>query len=112
MSDILYGTEASNPIKTYPLYGTEAIKDSLITSNKFIYGMTALCIYTIPTYTGLSVFITHCLPKKWHLYMHGKVTALGVLCCFANCCLFDLAYFFLPSFSSLIHVQGLLTVTF
>ena len=33
----------------------------------------------------------------------GKVTALGVLCCFALfVCLFDLACFFLSSFSSLI----------
>ena len=33
-----------------------------------------------------------------------KVDCLGVLCCFAllPCCLFDLACFFLPSFSSLI----------
>ena len=50
----------------------------------------------------------------------GKVTALGVLCCFALfvclfVCLFDLACFFLPSFSHLslkhIHVHVLTEVS-
>ena len=37
------------------------------------------------------------------LIFFGKMTTMGVLCCFAlNYCLFDLACFFLPSFSSLI----------
>ena len=41
-------------------------------------------------------------------FVLGNVTALGVLCCF-HCCLFDLACFFLPSFSCLIKTLILYT---
>ena len=41
-------------------------------------------------------------PTRGSSFFLGKVTALGVLCCFALfVCLFDLASFFLPSHLSL-----------
>ena len=50
-------------------------------------------------------------PTRGSSFFSGIVTALGVLCCFnLQCCLFNLASFFLPSFlpsSSLFNVcQG------
>ena len=43
-----------------------------------------------------------------YIYILGKVTALGVLCCFALfVCLTLLASFFLPSHLSLKHVYTL-----
>ena len=41
-------------------------------------------------------------PTRGSSFFFGKVTGLGVCCVALPCCLFDLAYFFLPSFSSLI----------
>ena len=48
-----------------------------------------------------SFFPSFCLSLTGSSFFLGKVTPLGVLCCFALC-LFDLSCFFLPSFSSLI----------
>ena len=48
-------------------------------------------------------------PTRGSSFFLGKVTALGVLRCFALfVCLFDLACFFLSSFSSLIYTTHVL----
>ena len=69
----------------------------------FFLPKTCTCIYTYSI-----------LPTRGSSFFFGQVTALGVLCCFAlydlssassynvHVCLFDLACFFLSSFSSLI----------
>ena len=65
-----------------------------------MYVALACCLFDLACFFLPSHLSCTCRGSSFFL---GKVTALGVLCCFALfVCLFDLACFFLSSFSSLI----------
>ena len=68
-----------------------------------VYVHTCMYAYDMYMYNVHVDSVVGSSPTRGSSFFLGKVTALSVLCCFALfVCLFDLACFFLSSFSSLI----------